>query len=122
MVREKGGAVRFSLAGGQSSAADQAEATSIPEDTENPETTGSDDDESEKVNGTSGTAAVSPGSYVLLAWNDLGMHCLDGKDYSIFSILPPYNNLHGQLKSKEGGLITAGAMLRCSTTPTRYGR
>ncbi|NTV95121.1 MAG: hypothetical protein HGA75_06840 [Thiobacillus sp.] len=25
------------------------------------------------------------------------MHCVDGKDYSVFSILPPYNNLHAHL-------------------------
>jgi len=31
--------------------------------------------------------------YQILAWNDLGMHCMDGSDYSVFSILPPYNNL-----------------------------
>ncbi len=36
------------------------------------------------------------GTYTLLAWNDLGMHCMDG-DFSVFSILPPYNNLHAQL-------------------------
>jgi hypothetical protein len=33
------------------------------------------------------------GNYTLVAWNDLGMHCVDGADYSIFSILPPYNKL-----------------------------
>jgi hypothetical protein len=43
---------------------------------------------------------VTSGSYSLLAWNDLGMHCVDGKDYSVFSILPPYNNLHAQLVNK----------------------
>ena len=26
--------------------------------------------------------------YILLGWNDLGMHCMDG-DYSIYAILPP---------------------------------
>jgi hypothetical protein len=35
-------------------------------------------------------------SYRLLAWNDLGMHCMDS-DYSVFSILPPYNTLVAQL-------------------------
>lgn len=40
---------------------------------------------------------VTSGSYSLIAWNDLGMHCMDGKDFSVFSILPPYNNLHAQL-------------------------
>ncbi|MEY3090981.1 MAG: hypothetical protein RL113_1297, partial [Pseudomonadota bacterium] len=42
------------------------------------------------------------GQFTLLAWNDLGMHCFDGKDFSIFSILPPYNNLNAQLITKEG--------------------
>lgn len=32
---------------------------------------------------------LTDNDYTLLAWNDLGMHCVDGKDYSIFSILPP---------------------------------
>ncbi|MBI1394488.1 MAG: hypothetical protein GC151_00800 [Betaproteobacteria bacterium] len=31
------------------------------------------------------------------------MHCVDGKDYSVFSILPPYNNLHAQLVDKSTG-------------------
>ncbi len=34
-------------------------------------------------------------SYSLMGWNDLGMHCMDS-DYSVFSILPPYNTIHGQ--------------------------
>ena len=29
---------------------------------------------------------------VLLAFNDLGMHCID-REFSIFSILPPFNVL-----------------------------
>ena len=48
---------------------------------------------------------------MLTAWNDLGMHCMDGNDFSIFSILPPYNNLHAQLKDKNGGLITSGVTI-----------
>ncbi len=53
----------------------------------------------------------SGGDYTLLAWNDLGMHCVDGKDYSVFSILPPYNNLIAQLLDKNGGLVTEGVEL-----------
>ena len=42
--------------------------------------------------------------YTLLAWNDLGMHCFDGTDFSVFSILPPYNNLNAHLiKSDDSG-------------------
>lgn len=52
------------------------------------------------------------GGYALLAWNDLGMHCVDGKDYSVFSILPPYNNLHAQLVNKvTGKQVTSGVTL-----------
>jgi hypothetical protein len=52
---------------------------------------------------TSGTAG-----YALMAWNDLGMHCMDA-DYSVFSILPPYNNLHAQLvNASTGKLVTSG--------------
>jgi|GEM_PF-6105786 len=34
--------------------------------------------------------------YRVLAANDLGMHCAD-LDYQIFSILPPFNNVHAQV-------------------------
>jgi hypothetical protein len=58
------------------------------------------------------SVASPSGSYTLLAWNDLGMHCVDGKDYSVFSILPPYNNLHAQLVSKaSGAMVTNGVSL-----------
>ncbi len=55
------------------------------------------------------TTAV--GSYSLLAWNDLGMHCMDGLDFSVFAILPPYNTLHAQLKDKNGKLVTNNVLL-----------
>ena len=68
--------------------------------------------------GTSGTGTASnmgnSGNYTLIAWNDLGMHCVDGADYSIFSILPPYNNLHAHLISKtatSGKNITSGVTI-----------
>jgi len=32
----------------------------------------------------------------VLAWNDLGMHCID-PDFSIFAILPPFNDVNSQL-------------------------
>jgi hypothetical protein len=44
----------------------------------------------------SGATAGDDDEYVLLSWNDLGMHCMS-KDHSVFSILPPYNNLYAQL-------------------------
>jgi hypothetical protein len=67
---------------------------------------------------TTGTGTASnignTGNYTLVAWNDLGMHCVDGKDYSVFSILPPYNNLHAHLISKTattGKNIMSGVTL-----------
>jgi len=45
---------------------------------------------------------VTSGGYTLLAWNDLGMHCFDGSDFSVFSILPPFNTLNAQLILKDG--------------------
>ena len=52
--------------------------------------------------------------YTLLAWNDLGMHCFDGRDFSVFSILPPYNNLNAHLIKNDTNsdkLITSGVNL-----------
>jgi hypothetical protein len=42
--------------------------------------------------------------WTLAGWNDLGMHCMDA-DYSVFSILPPYNNIHAQLIDSSGSLV-----------------
>ncbi len=58
-----------------------------------------------------GTNPVVSNGYMLTAWNDLGMHCMDGSDFSVWSILPPYNNLHAQLKKKNGGLVSSGVTL-----------
>ena len=43
----------------------------------------------------------------LLGWNNLGMHCMDS-DYSVFSVLPPYNTIEAQLVV-NGKLVTNGA-------------
>jgi len=54
---------------------------------------------------------LSSSGYRLIGWNDLGMHCVDGNDYSVFSILPPYNNLHVQLVSRDGKLVKSPSAL-----------
>lgn len=46
-------------------------------------------------------------NYVILAWNDLGMHCAQD-DYSYFLILPPFNTLHVQVFKRGGGIVTSG--------------
>ncbi len=43
--------------------------------------------------------------WTLLGWNDLGMHCMDS-DYSVFSILPPFNTIEAQLVDTDGDLVT----------------
>ena len=64
------------------------------------------------------------GQYQLLAWSELGMHCIDGKDYSVFSILPPYNIVHAQLiQEGEPPLqITSGVTItyEATTGPQRF--
>lgn len=68
------------------------------------------------------TPTPMTGSYMLTAWNDLGMHCMDGNDYSVFSVLPPYNNLHAQLKDKNGDLITSGVVVTYEATQGTDGK
>lgn len=50
-------------------------------------------------------SSVHAASAQILGWNNLGMHCLDS-DYSVFSILPPYNTVNAQL-IVNGALVTA---------------
>src|SRR5512135_3201289 len=42
--------------------------------------------------------------YVLIGWNDLGMHCAN-KDFSRMAVLPPYNNVVAQLIRKAPGQL-----------------
>jgi len=74
----------------------------------------SHDDDDEDSQDTTTPVVNASSSYTLLAWNDLGMHCFDGSDFSVFSILPPYNNLNAHLILKDGTLnkhVTNGVTL-----------
>jgi PKD repeat protein len=51
--------------------------------------------------------ALPAANNAILAWNNLGMHCMDS-DYSVFSILPPYNTIEAQL-IVGGKLIKSGS-------------
>ncbi len=42
------------------------------------------------------SASTISSDYVVLAWNDLGMHCANA-DFSDIVILPPYNNFNAQV-------------------------
>jgi len=67
---------------------------------------------------------TSASGYRLLAWNDLGMHCMDGNDYSVFSILPPYNNLVAQLiqKDYDPKHVTQGVTITYEAVPSLDGK
>ena len=64
----------------------------------------------------SGSSGGTPsGDYIVIAWNDLGMHCYDD-DFSKFSILPPYNTLWAQV-IKRGAtpeIVTSGITVEYS--------
>ena len=58
-------------------------------------------------------APASSSSYVLTAWSELGMHCIDGKDYSIFSVLPPFNTIRATLirRGAPPTIVTSGVIV-----------
>ncbi len=79
---------------------------------------------------TSPRAPVTPSraatwnDYVLLAWNDLGMHCMN-QQHARFSVLPPYNNLDAQLilrgdSVRAPQLVTSGVTLDYSVPGNTY--
>jgi hypothetical protein len=47
---------------------------------------------------------VSSQQYIVLGWNDLGMHC-SNKDFSKIAVLPPYNNVLAQIIKKQSGQL-----------------
>ncbi|MBI3784208.1 MAG: hypothetical protein HY270_12500, partial [Deltaproteobacteria bacterium] len=49
-------------------------------------------------------APVRSFAWTLVGWNNLGMHCMDG-DYSLFSLLPPYNTVVAQLVDPSGRVV-----------------
>jgi hypothetical protein len=59
-----------------------------------------------------GTQAIPAANmnYIILAWNNLGMHC-DQDDYSYFCVLPPFNTLVAQVLDRQttsGNPIASG--------------
>jgi hypothetical protein len=73
---------------------------------------------SEAAAPVSTSAAAANTAYTLVAWSELGMHCVDGKDYSTFSVLPPYNVIHAQLLKKGAPpvAVTTGVTLTYQAT------
>lgn len=70
------------------------------------------------------TNDVVSGPYALLAWNDLGMHCMN-KDHVNFSVLPPYNDMFAQLIQRGDALhmpsiVTDGVTIEYSIPGNTY--
>lgn len=53
-------------------------------------------------------ATARAASWTVVGWNNLGMHCTDN-DFSLFSLLPPYNTIHAQVIDPQGHLVTDAA-------------
>ncbi len=62
-------------------------------------------------------------TYVLLGWNDLGMHCAN-KDFSNIAVVPPYNNIYAQLIKKAPGqapqIVSANVKIEYSIPENTY--
>jgi len=59
-----------------------------------------------------GGGSAASGDYIVVAYNDLGMHCMN-QDHSVLSILPPYNTLVAQVirRGKEPKIVTQGIVV-----------
>ena len=49
--------------------------------------------------------AAGPTGWTVVAWNNLGMHCMDA-DFGVFAILPPYNTIQAQVVDASGKRVT----------------
>ncbi len=60
----------------------------------------------------SNTAVPFSQQYIVLGWNDLGMHCMNG-EFSSLCILPPYNNMWAQVikRGNPPQLVNSGVTL-----------
>jgi hypothetical protein len=69
------------------------------------------------------SSSASGQEYILLGWNDLGMHC-SNKNFSKVVVLPPYNNVHAQLILKQPGefpqILTTGYTVEYSIPNNTY--
>ncbi len=78
---------------------------------------------SSQSDGTTTNPPLQGTGYALFAWAELGMHCIDGADYSVAAVLPPFNTVHAQLV-KQGDppqLVTSGVQLTYEATADSNG-
>jgi hypothetical protein len=85
------------------------------------DTAGSTGEISEKAGSTSSVVFGGSSAYVVFAWNDLGMHCLN-PTYDKAVILPPYNNLKVQVvkRGRVPSVVTTGLTVSYSIDNNTY--
>ncbi len=67
------------------------------------------------------TTQITGGEYVVFAWNNLGMHCLN-PTYDELVILPPYNTVEAQVvkRGNPPQIITTGLTVEYSLVNNTY--
>ena len=60
-------------------------------------------------------APAGAASYTVVGWNNLGMHCMDA-DFSVLSLLPPYNTIHAHVIDPTGAMVTDPATAGITVT------
>jgi hypothetical protein len=68
-----------------------------------------------------GLPTSSSGQYVIIGWNDLGMHCMD-PSFEDFAVLPPYNTLWAQVirRGEEPRIVTNGVTVEYRIIDNTY--
>lgn len=69
----------------------------------------------------SGSPIVGTDEYVVIAWNDLGMHCYN-RDFQDLAVLPPYNTLWAQVirRADPPEIVTQGIRVHYSFPNNTY--
>jgi len=59
--------------------------------------------------------------YIVLSWNDLGMHCYN-RDFTDLAVLPPYNNLYAQVvrRGDPPQIVTTGITVTYGFSDNTY--
>jgi hypothetical protein len=73
------------------------------------------------LGGSGAPPTPTPGQYVLLGWNDLGMHCYN-RDFRDLAVLPPYNTLWVQVikRGDPPQIVTEGITVTYSFPANTY--
>jgi hypothetical protein len=72
-------------------------------------------------NSGSGGGEPGTGDYIVIGWNDLGMHCMD-PSFEDFAVLPPFNTLWAQViqRAEEPRIVTDGVSVEYRVIDNTY--